>query len=74
MSYQKTWAWIWRVLAIIVLGFEAAALILPGNEDTLSWHVIALTTEKPEIFGTGIVLILCWLIFHWFVWPIWRRR
>ena len=74
MSYQKTWAWIWRVLTVVVLGFEAVALILPRREDTLSWHVIALTKVHPEIFGTAILLVLCWLIFHWFVWPLWRRK
>jgi len=41
--------------------------------DPLSQVVIDQSWGNPETFGTGIVLVLCWLIFHWVAWPIIRK-
>lgn len=71
---RRRWALGWLGLLIAVLAFEAAALIDPGDGDTLSEIVRELVLRYPERAGGAVVVVLAWLGWHFLVVPLWRRR
>lgn len=60
---------VWLVLAIVVLAFEAFALldepVLGRNWlEPLSTVVIAMVNQHPRWFGGGLAALLGWLTYH----------
>lgn len=61
----------WAVATVLVLVLEFVGLLTPVV-DPLSRVVIDGIDAHPETFGAGVLLGLCWLIYHWFIVPVWR--
>lgn len=68
------WALGWLVLLVAALAYEAAALLDPGDGDTLSEIVKELVRREPEWAGGGVVVLLAWLGWHWLIAPLWKGR
>lgn len=63
----------WAVAFFIVISIELGGVFTPFY-DPLSPIVIDQIWNHPETFGAALFLGLAWLIYHWFLVPVYRRR
>lgn len=64
---------VWLVVFVLVLAVEAFSLWSP-HLDPLTHVVIDQSTRHPEVFGAAVFLLLCWMLYHWFIAPFIRRK
>jgi hypothetical protein len=71
---RKLWFGLFvAVLAVELFSLVDTVIFKRNLLDPLSLVVIDQTWANPETFGTGVAIILFWLLIHWFVWPVWKK-